>query len=183
MQGWKCVRENSVVPPGLESLLPLSPALKRWAKLDRPSGARGWKAWSTQPRMDQSIIAAELRSAWDGRGRPSLHERGKLGRAGFFFGSTRLGVLVAQIVRRRSRGLVLVVVLVLSVVIMPATGQARPSPGSRGRKRMALAADKTFREGVHAKLPPHLSTLLGISGDGVSGHAKCGADRGGGARI
>jgi hypothetical protein len=28
---------------------------------------------------------------------------------------------------------------------------------------MALAADKTFREGVHAKLPPHLSTLLGIS--------------------
>jgi hypothetical protein len=40
MQGWKRVRENSVVPPGLESLLPLSPALKRWAKLDRPSGAR-----------------------------------------------------------------------------------------------------------------------------------------------
>ena len=34
------MRDNSVVPPGFESLLPLSPALKRWAKLDRPSGAR-----------------------------------------------------------------------------------------------------------------------------------------------
>ena len=35
----QCVGENSVVPPGLESLLPASPALKRWAKLERPSGA------------------------------------------------------------------------------------------------------------------------------------------------
>src|SRR5882724_2145038 len=34
-----CVRENSAVPPGLESFLPLVPALKRWAKLERPSGA------------------------------------------------------------------------------------------------------------------------------------------------
>jgi hypothetical protein len=31
--------ENWVVPPGLASFLPLFPALKRWAKLDRPSGA------------------------------------------------------------------------------------------------------------------------------------------------
>jgi hypothetical protein len=35
----QCVGENSVVPPGLESFLPLSPALKRWAKLGRPYGA------------------------------------------------------------------------------------------------------------------------------------------------
>jgi hypothetical protein len=35
----KSVRENSVVPPGLKSLFPLFPALKRWAKLGRPSGA------------------------------------------------------------------------------------------------------------------------------------------------
>ncbi len=35
----KSVRENSVVPPGLESFFPLFPALKRWAKLGRPSGA------------------------------------------------------------------------------------------------------------------------------------------------
>jgi TldD protein len=33
------VGENSVVPPGLESSLPLFPALKRWAKLVRPFGA------------------------------------------------------------------------------------------------------------------------------------------------
>ncbi len=37
--GLKSVRESWVVPPGLESLLPLFPALKRWAKLVRPSGA------------------------------------------------------------------------------------------------------------------------------------------------
>jgi hypothetical protein len=33
------VRENWVVPPGLRSFFPLFPALKRWAKLVRPSGA------------------------------------------------------------------------------------------------------------------------------------------------
>jgi len=32
--------ENWVVPPGLASFSPLYPPLKRWAKLDRPSGAR-----------------------------------------------------------------------------------------------------------------------------------------------
>jgi len=35
----KDARENSVVPPGLESLPHFYPALKRWAKLERPSGA------------------------------------------------------------------------------------------------------------------------------------------------
>ncbi len=38
-RGLKSVRENSVVPPGLESFLQLFPVLKRWAKLGRPSGA------------------------------------------------------------------------------------------------------------------------------------------------
>ncbi len=33
------VKESWVVPPGLESFVPLFPALKRWAKLGRPSGA------------------------------------------------------------------------------------------------------------------------------------------------
>src|SRR6266404_4882212 len=32
------VRESSVGPPGLESWLAVFPALKRWAKFDRPSG-------------------------------------------------------------------------------------------------------------------------------------------------
>jgi hypothetical protein len=39
-QPLKYVRENWAVPPGLESFLPLFPALKRWAKLVRP--CRGW---------------------------------------------------------------------------------------------------------------------------------------------
>jgi len=38
-QGLENVHEDSVVPPGLESLAPLFPALKRWAKVGSPSGA------------------------------------------------------------------------------------------------------------------------------------------------
>ena len=34
-----CVREVWVVPPGLSSFFSLFPALKRWARLVRPSGA------------------------------------------------------------------------------------------------------------------------------------------------
>src|ERR1035441_10610584 len=44
----KSVRENSVVPPGLESILPFYPALKRWAKLGRPFGAAFSCAWFHQ---------------------------------------------------------------------------------------------------------------------------------------
>jgi hypothetical protein len=59
--------------------------------------------------------------------------------------------------------LVLVVVLVLWVVILPgATGQPPHSLRSQ-QKRFARAADKTFREGLRATLPPHLSSLLGVS--------------------
>src|SRR5450759_5723011 len=43
----KCVRENSVVPPKLESFFPLFPALKRWAKFGRPSGAGFSTGWSS----------------------------------------------------------------------------------------------------------------------------------------
>jgi hypothetical protein len=47
--------------------------------------------------------------------------------------------------------------------IFPATmGQAQSSR-SRDQKRLALAVEKVFREGLHAKLPPHLSILLGVS--------------------
>ena len=41
--------------------------------------------------------------------------------------------------------------------------QVKPSPSSQDRKRMVQAVDKTLQEGLHAKLPPHLSTLLGLS--------------------
>lgn len=58
----------------------------------------------------------------------------------------------------------LAVVFTLLVQSLAAWGEAPPSPRPRAqKKRLAVAADKTFREGVHGKLPPHLSTLLGIS--------------------
>ena len=68
---------------------------------------------------------------------------------------------MSQVARRRSGGLLSV--LILAVVILPTAGQVQHSPGSRAQGRFAWAADNTFREGVHAKLPPHLSTLLGVS--------------------
>jgi hypothetical protein len=69
---------------------------------------------------------------------------------------------VSQIARRPSSGLA--AVLVLALVILPAaTGQVQHSPRSQAQSRFAQAADKTSREGVPAKLPPHLSTLLGLS--------------------
>ena len=55
-------RAMAQTPPGLESFLPLSPAVKRWAKLGRPSGAafssgiwgvivvRGWRWTGGLPR-------------------------------------------------------------------------------------------------------------------------------------
>src|SRR5437016_6879248 len=41
--------------------------------------------------------------------------------------------------------------------------QVKPLPTPQARKRMVQAVDKTLQEGPHAKLPPHLSTLLGLS--------------------
>src|ERR1039458_5600555 len=41
-------RAMTQTPPGLESFLPLFPALKRWAKLGRPSGAAFSCAWFHQ---------------------------------------------------------------------------------------------------------------------------------------
>ena len=70
---WLCRRvklghtaENSVVPPGLESFLRLFPALKRWARLVRPSGAG---------------LPCRAELSWDGHGRLSLHKQARLLRA------------------------------------------------------------------------------------------------------
>jgi type II secretory pathway pseudopilin PulG len=88
------------------------------------------------------------------------------GPAGFFSDREDWRVPVAQIVRRLRNALVLVVVLVLSGAILPdAMGQAQHSRRYRDQQRLAQAADKTLREGLHARLPPHISTLLGISSD------------------
>ena len=54
--------------------------------------------------------------------------------------------------------------LLTGVMFVSATrAQVRPSPSPQARKRMVQAVDKTLQEGLHAKLPPHLSTLLGLS--------------------
>ena len=65
---------------------------------------------------------------------------------------------------RSSRFAVAVVFLSAVVMFVSATrAQVGPSPGPQARKRMVRAVDKTLQEGLHAKLPPHLSTLLGLS--------------------
>ena len=57
------------------------------------------------------------------------------------------------------------VVFLLTVVmfVLATRAQVQPLPNPQARKRMARAVDKTLREGLHGKLPPHLSTLLGVS--------------------
>ena len=69
---------------------------------------------------------------------------------------------MSQIARRSSGGLAALPILAL--VMLPAVvGQVQHSPGAKAQGRFAQAADTTFRKGVHAKLPPHISTLLGVS--------------------
>ena len=63
-----------------------------------------------------------------------------------------------------SRFAVAVALLLTVVMFVSATrAQVGPSPSPQARKRMVQAVDKTLQEGLHAKLPPHLSTLLGLS--------------------
>lgn len=55
-------------------------------------------------------------------------------------------------------------VFMVAVVSLPAVAwQTQPSPRSVGEERFAQAAEITFQKGAQAKLPPHLSTLLGLS--------------------
>ena len=65
----------------------------------------------------------------------------------------------------RSSRFALAVILLLTVVMsVSAThAQVQSLPSPQVRKRMVRAVDKTFQDGRQAKLPPHLSTLLGLS--------------------
>src|ERR1039457_5287503 len=65
----KSMRENWVVPPGLRSFFPLFPALKRWAKLVRPSGA----AFSSSSfhRIAKTSVLTHTLKRWAKLGRPS----------------------------------------------------------------------------------------------------------------
>ena len=59
-----------------------------------------------------------------------------------------------------------VVIFLAAVMFVPAAGaQGARSPSPQARERMAQAVDKTLQHGLHAKLPPHLSTLLGLSNE------------------
>ncbi len=52
---------------------------------------------------------------------------------------------------------------VLAIAVPASWCQARHSTHSHAKTKLAQAAEITFREGVHASLPPHISTLLGIA--------------------
>ena len=57
------------------------------------------------------------------------------------------------------------VAFILSLVIVASGARARPSPDPQAQNRMARAVDRVLREGLHAQLPPHLSTLLGLTAE------------------
>lgn len=65
--------------------------------------------------------------------------------------------------RRFAGAVVFILALVMFVSATPA--QVRPSSSAQVQKKMAQAVDKTLQEGLHAKLPPHISTLLGLSNE------------------
>jgi hypothetical protein len=57
----------------------------------------------------------------------------------------------------------LAVLFLVGMTVPAAAEQAHHSARSQTQGRFALAADITSRTGVQAKLPPHISTLLGVS--------------------
>jgi hypothetical protein len=64
-----------------------------------------------------------------------------------------------------SIGLVRILAFLLPVVTFLAAGQAPSAPGVGARERIARAADRVLRAGLQAKIPPHVSEMLGISAD------------------
>jgi hypothetical protein len=73
-----------------------------------------------------------------------------------------LGGSELRIARLRPRRLVQVVILLAAVSLL-AAGQAKPGAGSHAQNGFTQAADRVLGEGLQAKIPPHLSTLLGLS--------------------
>jgi hypothetical protein len=57
----------------------------------------------------------------------------------------------------------MVLLFTMVIVVSAIRAQVGPSPNPQARKRMVQAVDKILQEGMHGKLPPHLSTLLGLS--------------------
>lgn len=61
----------------------------------------------------------------------------------------------------KNAGIALIVSFLLTVAFEAAA--QRPSPAPQAQTRMTRAVNLTFREGVRAHLPPHISTLLGVA--------------------
>jgi hypothetical protein len=70
---------------------------------------------------------------------------------------------MSKLSRDHPHRVVVALILILLAVIFVPSGSTRAWSSLRAQKRMVQAVDRVFREGVHAQLPPHLSTLLGIS--------------------
>lgn len=70
---------------------------------------------------------------------------------------------MANVVRFAVWRVALVALFMLPTVFLMTDGRAQTSAGSHAQGRMARAVDMIFREGVHAQLPPHISTLLGLT--------------------
>jgi hypothetical protein len=68
-----------------------------------------------------------------------------------------------------SRLVGLVAVFVLAGTILPAdSGQAKHAPAPHAQKKFAQAVEVANSKGLHSKLPPHISTLLGLSKESES---------------
>jgi hypothetical protein len=76
-----------------------------------------------------------------------------------------MGGRVSKLSGERANRLALAVTSVLFVLMLvpAARAQVGSSPNAQARKRMAQVVERTLQDGVEAKLPPHLSTLLGLT--------------------
>jgi hypothetical protein len=72
---------------------------------------------------------------------------------------------VSKSARVFSISLVCVVAFLLTVATFLAAGQAPTTSGSGNRDRIARAADTVLTAGLRAKIPPHVSDMLGVSSD------------------
>ena len=71
---------------------------------------------------------------------------------------------MSKFARRFSSSVRVVAFLLLGATFL-AAGQAPSTSGSRTRDRIERAADTVLTAGLHAKIPPHVSVMLGISPD------------------